>query len=59
MIISDSKVNDGIVFHSVLIRKKQRKVSMSVDDIEIGISRMEKGTRDIDASESGGFFIGK
>ena len=31
---------------------------MSVDDVEIGISRMERGTRDIEASESGGFFIG-
>lgn len=31
---------------------------MSVDDVEIGISRMERGTIDIEASEQGGFFIG-
>ena len=56
-LISESRVNDG-KYHTVTISKRHRRISMSLDDQEIGASRLTKGTRDIDAPVDGGLYLG-
>lgn len=56
-LISESRVNDG-KYHTVTLSKRHRRVSMSLDDSEIGASRLAKGTRDIEAPTEGGLYLG-
>lgn len=56
-LISDNRVNDG-VYHTVTVSKRHRRITMTLDDVEIGTSRLVKGTRDIDAPGEGGLFLG-
>ena len=56
-LISETRVNDG-VFHTVSVSKRHRRIAMSLDDVEIGATRMVKGTRDIEAPPDGGLYLG-
>jgi len=56
-VISDLKVNDG-QFHTLSITKRHRRLTMTLDDTDIGTTRMPKGTREIDAPGDGGLYLG-
>ncbi|KAI1284885.1 Laminin subunit alpha-2 [Halotydeus destructor] len=56
-LISELRVNDG-QYHTVSVSKRHRRISMTLDDVEIGASRLAKGTRDIEAPDEGGLFLG-
>ncbi|XP_054153012.1 laminin subunit alpha-2-like [Oppia nitens] len=50
-------VNDG-AYHTVSVSKKVRKIILSLDDKEIGTTRLARGTKDIDAPTTGGLYLG-
>ncbi|RWS26450.1 Laminin subunit alpha-2-like protein, partial [Leptotrombidium deliense] len=56
-IFSEIRVNDGN-YHTVTISKRNRRISLTLDDKDMGASRLAKATKNIEAPEDGGLYIG-
>ncbi|KFM68917.1 hypothetical protein X975_12641, partial [Stegodyphus mimosarum] len=49
--------NDG-KYHTVTVIKTNRKIVLRIDDIQVGFTRLQNGSRNIDAPPHRGLFFG-
>ncbi|RWS09264.1 Laminin subunit alpha-2-like protein, partial [Dinothrombium tinctorium] len=53
----EEKINDGN-YHTVTISKRHRKITVTIDDKEIGFTRLPQTTNVIEVSEDSGLYLG-